>query len=201
MRLSDGVSTLTAVFDDWVGVLANPRVTRINRTIAWTGYRGSTHLGTADTDAVQDLIDAGQYSFQFVSDGSVLQLRYSFGDNDGLAWAELAYYGAIGFGPRDDVRWARLDYAPRHSNGIVHAACHLHLSGFPDTRIAAACVPTPAQFVEAIVAWFYPVEYRTRLLGSTGLFKDASRVDRVCAFPFAIPPPDDVRRLLHLGNG
>ena len=201
MRLSDGVSTLTAVFDDWVGVLANPRVTRIDRTIAWTGYRGSTHLGTADTDAVQDLIDAGQYSFQFVSDGSVLQLRYSFGDNDGLAWAELAYYGAIGFGPRDDVRWARLGlilalgilfWIPTHT---------LTFSMKFEKDYAAACVPTPAQFVEAIVAWFYPVEYRTRLLGSTGLFKDASRVDRVCAFPFAIPPPDDVRRLLHLGNG
>lgn len=74
------------------------------------------------------------------------------------------------------VRWLRIDYDPAAAKGPIHAACHLQLVGFPDSRLIVDGVPTPTQFVEFIMAACYPALYRAHRLAENGQFRDVSRV-------------------------
>jgi hypothetical protein len=79
-------------------------------------------------------------------------------------------------------RWIRLDYEASDTGTCVHSDCHLHLAGFPDTRVIVNGVPGPRQFVEMVFAWLYPAIYLEEKLA---VDEDARRdrvieINRVC---------------------
>ena len=97
----------------------------------------------------------------------------------------------------DCPKWVRMDFSKGSQSSIIHTDCHLHLSGFPDTRIARAGVPGPRQFLESLFAWLYPTYYRTRILDKVegDLRQRAIDVNRVC---LKLLPREHFNSLLHL---
>lgn len=75
--------------------------------------------------------------------------------------------------------WLRIDYDPDHSRGVIHSDSHLHVSLSPDIRIPVKGVPTPKQFVESIMAWFYPQIYEDRLLNKAGEYLNLKRIQKI----------------------
>lgn len=74
------------------------------------------------------------------------------------------------------IAWLRIDYSPDDSSGCVHSPCHMHLSMCPSIRLPIRTVPTPEQFLEAIVAWFYPDSYKADRLDENGSYKDHDKI-------------------------
>jgi hypothetical protein len=141
---------------------------------------------------------------QVVHDGSVFQLYYGFlGSSGRLVEASLGFFfsgdlpetigdpfveGVMPSGlPESRPGWVRLDFDPLAGSDCLHYHSHLHLSLSPSVRIPVKRVPTPKQFVELIIAWFYPDIYRRHRLPSgefelptndaRKLFEETMRVD------------------------
>lgn len=98
----------------------------------------------------------------------------------------------------ETIPWIRLDYDPNAANGALHAASHLHASIADSVRIAVAGVPSPKQFVEAVLSWFYPDEYRQRHLLEGGQFSDPGRQADVNEMVAAIVAEPHVLGAVHL---
>jgi hypothetical protein len=77
------------------------------------------------------------------------------------------------------IPWIRLDFDPAAARGVVHAATHLHLSLAESVRAPVAGVPTPKQFVETVISWFYPDDYERAHLDQHGAFINPMRQTKV----------------------
>jgi hypothetical protein len=99
----------------------------------------------------------------------------------------------------DSIPWLRLDYDPSAMSGVLHAASHLHVSLTDTVRIPVAGVPTPKQFVEAVLGWFYPDEYARAHLDDDGNFSDPGRQTTINElFCAVIAHPPTVLNGLHV---
>lgn len=179
MRLNDFHSHMTSLSGRWPGLFANTNYIRAENEITWPNRTRFDVETTPDLLAV--LIEHRQFSMQVVHDGSVFQLYYGFSRNGGrLAEASLGFFfsgkspetigdpfveGVMPTGlPETPPGWVRLDFDPPAGTDCLHYHSHLHLSLSPSVRIPVKRVPTPKQFVELIVAWFYPEIYRRHRL-------------------------------------
>jgi len=126
---------------------------------------------------------------QVSQDGSPLQLYYAF-DKTGkrVVGASLGFYYSAQSSDDSSVEpsgevlpiseaertpgWIRLDFDPSANRvDVAHYYCHLHTSISDEMRIPVTGVPTPKQFVDLILCWFYPEVYRSEKLGETGSVK------------------------------
>ncbi|GAB5496611.1 MAG: hypothetical protein Phyf2KO_16910 [Phycisphaerales bacterium] len=202
MGVSETYSQLHSLHNELRGWLVNNRYCRRGMTISWTEFTTQHRLPYAPSPVdVARLADSRQYSFQ-VNDGSLIQLYYEFeADGETLRWANLLYCASgnleteegseeeiealsMAYDAPDDVStttvpWVRIDYAPEHGSEMIHNECHMHVSNMPRTRMGLEGVPTPRQFVEAIMAWFYPEEYKRRHLDDSGDLVDVDRPEKV----------------------
>lgn len=160
MRLNNAESCVVSVFMCWEGFLTNLRLKRVGRELSWPD-REAISLG--DKISIDDLVqldERKQYSFQIGEDGSLVRLQYFFSsDGKRVLSASLGFYKA----PEDlseEVAWLRIDFDHALDVPPLHAACHLHSSMSPSMRIPVSAVPGPYQFVDMIVAWFYPDRHR-----------------------------------------
>ncbi|MEH1932490.1 MAG: DUF2290 domain-containing protein [Nostoc sp.] len=94
---------------------------------------------------------------------------------------------------KNTVSWFRIDYQPLietvrlennkkeviESTGILHSKCHLHISGFPNSRFPICGIPTPKQFIEIIIAFCYPEKYQKYRLDQQGNYVDLNRIKDV----------------------
>jgi hypothetical protein len=94
---------------------------------------------------------------------------------------------------KNTVSWFRIDYQPLietvsleknkkeviESTGILHSKCHLHISGFPNSRFPVCGIPTPKQFIEIIIAFCYPEKYQKYRLNQHGNYVDPNRIKDV----------------------
>jgi hypothetical protein len=146
---------------------------------------------------IRDLVDDGQYSFQILEDGAIIQLSYLYNGKEELVSASLAYYST---GTRDDlpVGWYRIDYDPYAARNLLHSACHMHLGLFPNTRLVVNSVPTPRQFIEFVIASCYPEAYRRHRLDANGGFKDKIKMYSVNSPGFDLPQDEVWQMITHV---
>jgi hypothetical protein len=197
------LNELRKTFEDWDGLLVNPRYCRNDRAVCWTSFNGGRLTEPVTSEQVLGVLDQKQFSFQSAEDGSIFQLLYRFDSDDKLIEARLAFYllrsrGSLedGYAEVRSTAWIRLDYDTAAAAGLLHTACHLHLHGFPETRIPVDGVPGPRQFVEFIIAACYPDYYRMHRLES-GNEPDNALIQTVNACMIRLPGPRPV--ILHLG--
>lgn len=104
MRAQDVMSGLIAAFNDWNNLLVNPRYCRVGDTVSWVSDKRLWLPMPVRMRDVLELDEQGQYSFQFATDGSLLQLSYSFSSRGGgLSSAMLAYYGRLAWDERSAI--------------------------------------------------------------------------------------------------
>ncbi len=182
-----------ACYWDWRHLLANPRFCRNGKQISWTGYSGGVIRDPITYEKVRSLIQTKQFSFQCADDGSVFQLLYDFDDNEQLRLVRLAFYKAPlplseedleSVGPLPDfsdlfVPWLRFDHAKEYATGVLHYESHMHISGFPETRLVVSGVPGPRQFVEFVVAACFPDYYKDHRLNDAGMYRDHDAMQKV----------------------
>ena len=220
MLISDLYSSLVSMQMDWKGILLNPNYVRKDWIISWQNYGGLTVGDNVTTKTVLELGKNRQYSFQ-LRDGSLLQLYYEFQTNGNiLENASLAFYkftdgqalasedaeewadeeirmdGAL----EDEllVPWVRIDCCPQHRRGVIHSAIHMHSNIGLSVRIPVSGVPTPKQFIEATIAWFYPEKYASRHLDSNGKYEDPERVAAINRHNIPCFDDHDARQILYL---
>lgn len=104
-----------------------------------------------------------------------------FGVLPDIEEAEFAQETAPEVAPDDAVvSWIRFDYDPSaKETGILHHDCHLHLAGFPHMRIPVTAVPSPAQFVDFVMATCYPGIYKEHRLADPHSFTDPNHYERI----------------------
>jgi hypothetical protein len=202
MRISDVHSLLVSTYHDWGGFLANPRFARIGDAISWAGRTGTFLPDLVRSTDILTLVEHKQYTFQTLDNGSILQFYYEF-DRSGneVRAASLAYYGSPnslseeeGF-PQDQnedfsaetshvhphifMSWLRIDFNPQTAHGVLHHDCHLHVGGFPNSRLMVRRLPSPKQFVEFVVAACHPEQYRAHRLNSAGEYLDSETIKSI----------------------
>jgi hypothetical protein len=95
MRINEAKSLLHATYVDWSqsNALANPRGIRKGSQITWDNYIPRVLKPPIMASDVIDLTNAGQYTFQMTTDGSLIQIYYQY-DSKGneLQSACLAFY-------------------------------------------------------------------------------------------------------------
>ena len=176
---------LREAFDDWDGLLVNPRFCRNGDLISWTGFDGGKVKEPVTVEKVLALLNQRQFTFQCAEDGSVFQILYRF-DADGLTEARLGFYLVKGRGSLEEgnaeirsIAWIRFDFDRDSANGILHSACHLHLHGFPGTRVVVDGVPSPRQFIEFVVSACYPDYYRVNRLNDQDEPDSPAQLDEI----------------------
>jgi hypothetical protein len=200
VTVNDVLDNLGSLLEKWPELLLNPRFIRRENDISWQAYAGGADMDALSEFEVARLASAGQYSFQMF-DGSLLRFFYSF-DRTGrqLVSANVGYMQNVSASQDSDlndegyedvedspsmisisdnlqiVPWIRIDYSPDACKGCTHSKCHLHSSLSSNLRIPVSSVPSPEQFLEAIVAWFYPQTYEGRHLDANGHFRDFDRL-------------------------
>jgi len=218
--INDLYSSLVSVQMDWKGILLNPNYLRKDWIISWKNYGG---LIVGDNVTIKTVLELGkneQYSFQ-LRDGSLLQLYYEFQSNGNvLENASLAFYkfNNVQEQASEDAEeladevirmvgvteyeqpapWVRIDCCPQHKRGVIHSTIHMHGNIGPSVRIPVSGVPTPKQFIEATIAWFYPEKYASMHLNADGDYVNLERV--VIINQQKIPCFDDpnARRIVYL---
>jgi hypothetical protein len=204
MRIDEAFNMLNSAYNDWSHALINPLFYRSHNTISWDNFE---RIYTSDPVRPEEfirIIEGHQYSLQMAEDGAVLQLFYAFANNGRtLINASLGYYRSFDIpsftgdidGVGDDyiedmedngpnssntfVTGLRIDYAPEAARGIIHSCCHMHISGFPGARLVVGGVPTPKQFVEFIIATFYPSLYEKHRLDIRWNFQDWDKIRNI----------------------
>lgn len=197
MTVADTYQSLVASLNEWQYLLVNPRFARRGSIISWHGYSPHRIDDPLSHDRFVEIADAGQYSFQLVTDGALLQLEYRFGEDSSLKFASLGY---ISGGERDypALGWLRIDYDPENERGSPHSACHMHIGLLPSSRLLVSGVPTPKQFIEFVVALCYPDIYSThRTDRITGSWNYRAQL-AVNSPSFEIPQPPETKSLTHL---
>lgn len=94
MKINEASELLTSVYIDWSHVLANPCGIRKDSQITWAGRVPKMLKQPVMISDVINLADSGQYTFQVVEDGSIIQMYYQY-DSRGneIKSACLAFYG------------------------------------------------------------------------------------------------------------
>lgn len=185
MKINEVHRLLTATYIDWSHILANPQYVRIDARegsyISWNRRisRMLNHPVLA-SDIVQ-LVDDGQYTFQILEDGSVIQIYYKYeARSNELQSARLAFYSA-----KTDASVIS-NYEPRDAKGVLHHDCHMHFSAFPYSRFVVAGVPTPAQFIEFVMAFCYPEFYKEHRLNTQGTYISEEKITAINSTSFAM---------------
>jgi hypothetical protein len=96
--------------------------------------------------------------------------------------------------------WLRIDFSPTTAGGVLHHDCHLHVSGFPASRLVVKRLPTPKQFVEFVIALCHPNVYTSQRLDHTGGFVDATRMTSVNTPAFTCEDNDLYAHMMHLAT-
>jgi len=179
---------INETFNDWDGLLANPRFARVDDLVAWTNFTGGRLKDPITIERILDVVQTGQFTFQSAEDGSIFQLLYSFGSDGKLEVARLAFYllqtrGSFEEGTAELISnsWIRIDYDLSTAKGVLHNDCHLHLYGFPESRIMVDSVPGPRQFVEFVISACYPDFYKVHRLNESGDFAKPKAIEQVNA--------------------
>lgn len=96
MRINDVVGLLNSAYVDWSRFIGNPRGVRRDSIVTWTNRAPRMLDHPVMASDVVSLADEGQYTFQVIHDGSLIQMYYSF-DRRGfqLQSARLAFYSAV----------------------------------------------------------------------------------------------------------
>ncbi|MCB9135286.1 MAG: DUF2290 domain-containing protein [Anaerolineales bacterium] len=92
MTINEIFSSLRASYIEWSHVLVNPRFIRGNNVISWEGYSGRRFNAPVTSTYVAKLADEGQYTFQVIEDGSIIQIYYLFDRRGEISNANLAFY-------------------------------------------------------------------------------------------------------------
>jgi len=150
-----------------------------NSTVRLSDVRGMdeegqyTYLVESDRSVIQLF-----YGFDPKTDEiTTARLAYYSGNEDAVyVDAELMNHGIVPISEGDSligqlqiegddafdpvVGWIRIDYDPSAKQiGITHPLCHMHLSGFPESRLVVRGLPSPRQFIEFVFCSFYPNIY------------------------------------------
>ena len=98
MKISEAQGLLRSVYIDWAHVLANPNGTRRGSQITWDKYIPQVLKQPIMVSDVIDLFNKGQYTFQVIIDGSLIQMYYQY-DTRGneLKSASLAFYSSVSY--------------------------------------------------------------------------------------------------------
>lgn len=194
MNVEQVIKHLWTAQEFWRPLLVNPQFLRIGDTAAWVGYDPGVGRKIRNTGDFVGLSTSRQYSCKINVDDSLLQLVYAFDEDEKtLLSARLAYYQSPlslrdeatmddtwapdestsddesdFIGNPDTVSWIRIDYDPGAHRDVVHTCCHLHVHGFSESRISIDGVPSPKQFIEFVLAVFYPKEYSSKRIGADG---------------------------------
>jgi hypothetical protein len=211
VTIADVEEQVRDTYWDWRGLLVNPRYCREGLRVSWNRYAVGIIREPITYEKVRSLVETKQFSFQCAEDGSVFQLLYQFASDDDLQLARLAFYKAhvpLGeaiesSGPLptfDDefIPWMRFDYTSEHAAGVLHHESHLHISGFPGTRLAVSGVPGPRQFIEFVFASCYPDYYRTHRLKEDGTYTDEKLMKQVNVCCRQDKSKDIANRIIHL---
>lgn len=98
MKISEAQGLLNSVYVDWAHVLANPNGIRRGSQITWDNYRPQVLKHPLIVSDVIDLFDKGQYTFQVVIDGSLIQIYYQYDlRGNELKSASLAFYSSVSY--------------------------------------------------------------------------------------------------------
>ncbi|MDE4907164.1 DUF2290 domain-containing protein [Methanogenium marinum] len=77
------------------------------------------------------------------------------------------------------VPWLRIDFSNEETECPLHHSCHMHIGLFGDARIPLTVVPSPRQFIEFIIAHFYPREYHLMRLDQDGKPKNKGQLRKI----------------------
>ena len=193
MRLSNGESEVRGAYLEWEAYLLNPRMRRTGQSISWLGDNRERPTERPTSLEIAQLAAQGQYSFQAARDFALFRLWYDFeADGTTLRSASLGYYAieledayeldeigaeVLGLVGDDRIcRWLRIDYDPLSARGVLHSACHLHLGGIHGSRVVVDAVPSPAQFLEFVIAICYPDDYKTHRLNAAGALVNQAKL-------------------------
>lgn len=184
--LSNMMSSLVGAWEDWHRVLINPQYLRVRQSITWPYRSGAMMTNIVTVNNVMDLITSGQFSFQISQDESIIQIFYEFDDTgENLQHACLTFYSTQGWkaivsptevsaiqSDDEPVSWIRLDFDPEiEKPGPLHHLAHLHLAGMPLARVPFEAVPSPRQFIDFVIASYYPETYARKRLDKNGQFR------------------------------
>lgn len=220
MLISDLHSSLISMQMDWKGILLNPNFIRKDWIISWQNYGGFTVGDNVTTKTVLELGQNRHYSFQ-LHDGSLIQLYYEFQQGGNmLETASLAFYkfnhaqeqSSEDAEELEDeeirmagvlehellVPWIRIDCCPQHRRGVIHSAIHMHSNIGPSVRIPVNGVPTPKQFIEATIAWFYPDKYASKHLNANGSYEVPERVAAINRENIPCTDDPNARQIVYL---
>lgn len=93
-KINDLYGSVIAAYNEWQQLLVNPRFRRSNTQIGWDGPGPSMLPALMTRGVVAEMASRGEYSFQMLPDGALLQLSYSFAkDGETLERARLGYFG------------------------------------------------------------------------------------------------------------
>jgi hypothetical protein len=196
VKISEVYSSLISAYCDWGSILINPRYVRQGNTITWEKYQPKSFTDPIFSSNVIELIDEGQYSFQFITDGGIIQLYYSYDSKENLIGSNLAYI-SLNEDPNLPVGWLRIDYDPQNARGLAHPKCHMHWSLFPNSRMAIYGIPSPRQFIEFVICSFYPSIYQEKHLNEDGNYHDESRIRAVNSDCFSFTEESHFKYMSH----
>lgn len=203
MNINEARSAIRSAFIDWEGFLVNNRDCKNGSTLSWENYAPKRFSPVVTAFEVFELIEMAQYTFQVALDGSIFQIYYLY-DGRGrviqeaslsflMSGVEVFHDGeeelAIQPSPDAPVGWLRIDYSNKNENdgGVNHPKCHLHISLLPNARIPVDRIPNPKQFVEFVIANFYPEVYKSKRLNDTGRYNS---IEKMCNIN--TPLPNDI---------
>ena len=187
MKISEVQQLLTAAYVDWSHVLINPQYIRsstgIGPCITWTRRIPRMLDHPVMASHVSELFDEGQYTFQIIEDGSLIQMYYQYNSKgDELMAARLAFYSA-----RTD------EYKRTHLSSPAEIVTNTvpDISGFSaigeaestldDMYEATASKVSPISFADGPVSWLR-IEYEPR--ASRGILHHDCHM-HLSAFPYS----------------
>lgn len=144
---------------------------------------------------VEDIVDVSTSEAENqTSDSSLETTAESIDDKNIQIEFEAYTSGELKDAP---VSWLRIDYDPAASRGVLHHDCHLHISGLSTTRFVVAGLPTPKQFVELIIAAFYPTIYKSHRLNEKWEYADKAKIASVHTDCFRLSESEIYQQMIH----
>lgn len=211
MTPNDLMSQLTSVFVEWEGVLKDPQYIRNDDSVTWANAEIVILPEEITKAETFELSRRRQFTFRMSADDSVVQLSYRFNQGN-ITEARLAFYEVGLREYEDDVgnvrpvedadanlaaRWVRFDYRETGLGRVLHTDSHLHVSGLPGTRFAVSGLLTPKQFIEFIIAHFYPDIYENVRLAHGVEFNDVIDSINADCFKCGSEPTHLYERIAH----
>lgn len=224
MRINELDSHMVSLLEQWPDFFANPNYIRQGNVVTWPDRMRIDVESTPDLLRV--LAEKRQFSLQVAADGSLVQLYYNFRGNGVLAEASLGFFYSgserssdlvndqfsadaleleigsvlpVGTDDGSKPSWLRIDYSPSAARDVLHYHCHMHAALSSDIRVPVRRIPTPKQFIEMIISWFYPETYRSHRLNEPDSFQ-ISQADAQEFFAQTIQVDDGIPTLngIHL---